>query len=873
VADDVKRLLLQIDCATELLRRNLADGDAHLARFESDTKRRMTSIDRSFSGLGRGIDTAVGKFNVMRGALAAIGVAFSIQAIAGFIRSSFELGSALAETAQQLGVSTRALQVYRYVGSQVGIQQEIMDRSLGKLNKTLGEAALGAERPRRALERFGFSLEEIRRGLTVEQVIPRLADGLSRITSSSQRAAVETLLFGRAGQALDTMLAGGSGQINELAAAAESLGIILSDEQIRRLDAAHDKYEKLKTVLSARIAGAVADNAASILDLADALTTLVTTLADATSSWRSFWLGVEANRLERQLAQNNADLGYVTSNAEGLNILRENVVITRQISANRQEQLQIAHRNDPAWRAAHPPPPPRRAPPHRTATPDLTDLEASGSASTTRTPEQAFADFERALAALGIHRNRGRSGHRSFADQADIFAHSPPGDAARPGTSDHERWQALDLPADVDWTKVLEAARVAGITGVRRLVHGTNRHSHVSWSGHGAPGQGGESGGEIEAVRDEAQFASDLRRGHIAALTAARDLSTNYAERADLSKQILDVQRDQEMAELALSVQTGERTKAQAGQLATEYDIADKLNRQAIDLEAQQRQRDAAEQLQTQRAEIARGLLEGEAALATTQAERRRIELLILDQTYAEQRGQLQRIIRDSRDADEVHRATERLASLDAQHDQQRAGTIRDTRGPLEEWQAAVPRTAAEMNQALQNVAAEGLTSLNQGLVDAIMGTKSLGQVFKEVANQIIADLLRIAIQKMILAGLNAVMGGIGGGGGMGNADVTSILNGIPGRAVGGPVSAKRPYIVGERGPEVFQPNVPGTIIPNHALGGAGVSIQITQHIDARGADRDGLNRLAVEMEAQRRALPATIVGVVRDAVGRRIIR
>lgn len=47
---------------------------------------------------------------------------------------------------------------------------------------------------------------------------------------------------------------------------------------------------------------------------------------------------------------------------------------------------------------------------------------------------------------------------------------------------------------------------------------------------------------------------------------------------------------------------------------------------------------------------------------------------------------------------------------------------------------------------------------------------------------------------------------------------ISFILPGIGGRAEGGPVYAGTPYIVGERGPEVFMPRQSGTIIPNHAL-------------------------------------------------------
>lgn len=44
----------------------------------------------------------------------------------------------------------------------------------------------------------------------------------------------------------------------------------------------------------------------------------------------------------------------------------------------------------------------------------------------------------------------------------------------------------------------------------------------------------------------------------------------------------------------------------------------------------------------------------------------------------------------------------------------------------------------------------------------------------------------------------------------------------VPGRALGGPVLPNQPYIVGEKGPEVFLPNAAGNIIPNNKLGSSG---------------------------------------------------
>jgi hypothetical protein len=50
-------------------------------------------------------------------------------------------------------------------------------------------------------------------------------------------------------------------------------------------------------------------------------------------------------------------------------------------------------------------------------------------------------------------------------------------------------------------------------------------------------------------------------------------------------------------------------------------------------------------------------------------------------------------------------------------------------------------------------------------------------------------------------------------------------LMGLSGRANGGSVMAGTPYIVGERGQEMFVPNSNGKIIPNHELSQGGMNI------------------------------------------------
>jgi hypothetical protein len=94
-------------------------------------------------------------------------------------------------------------------------------------------------------------------------------------------------------------------------------------------------------------------------------------------------------------------------------------------------------------------------------------------------------------------------------------------------------------------------------------------------------------------------------------------------------------------------------------------------------------------------------------------------------------------------------------------------------------------------------------------------------------------DLKRVALSAMTeiaQASLRGLFSGSGGGGGVGSSLINGLsglvgsLLGSPGRATGGPVSAGRSYVVGERGPELFVPSSGGRI---EKMGGGGRDVRV----------------------------------------------
>ena len=117
--------------------------------------------------------------------------------------------------------------------------------------------------------------------------------------------------------------------------------------------------------------------------------------------------------------------------------------------------------------------------------------------------------------------------------------------------------------------------------------------------------------------------------------------------------------------------------------------------------------------------------------------------------------------------------------------------------------------------QAFQDVAT-GAKSTQEALADAF---ESIGKAFVSMAAEIIAKQMTLIILQTIF---NALSGG-GSALGTANKNLTgtgALKTPIPGfavggRANGGPVSSNQPYIVGERGPELFVPGVSGSVVSN----------------------------------------------------------
>jgi hypothetical protein len=827
--DDTKKLLLEIDASVELLRRNLSKAEGHLNDFTRRADRQIGTFEKRFAesgrgiaGVGRTLDTMRGKMDSfgasLKGAVAGYFAAVGIDTLTRLVKSGLEYASSLGEQAQQLGVTTRALQEYRYAATQTGVSQEEMDNALSMGTKRLGEAAAGAKPTAEAYKKLGVEIRDAGGNVrNFGDLIPEIAEGISKLPSEAEQAAAATKIFGKSAQSLMPFLKEGKSGIDELRNAAQRLGIVLSEEQIRKADEAADKLGQLKTVMEANIAVVVADNADSILELATALAELVASIGDAIKWYR---------QLREEFA---IKFQYgIASNSLVTPQLRAQFLASANNRSNALESQKIRDR--------------------------FSDLDVSG-----------------VVSAKGKSRNllklNGKSNAVGDTDLFNFFG----GNRFR---------QPLSVGSGKGLPNLADPQVQASLRATAQMADLLNKPTK-------------------EAVAKLNEWNVQIARMNADLALAQADLTGSLQQRADAEKQAIDADLQSDRLRIAADkdLTAAQRQK----QIAVQEEIASArkaLVDRKLEEELAEQSRDAEEEalrLKLDALDDEQRTLDVVARSTRDRAARLEIERRILAIQQEEERARLEAAIA----AGEIADAARARANLETRQAAERGDLEKQGAGPGAQYLDGLRKSASELNDDLDRIAADGLQSLNDGLADAIVNGQSLGKMFNRIADQIIADLLRIAIQQAIIRPLaeglfgGGSVGGSGGGlfGGLLSAGSAAASSGKSGgglfgslfgaigsifkpkgaRAMGGPVSAGQAYLVGERRPELFVPNVDGKILPDANVGGGGSSPSqlINFTINAPGATAETVAMIRREIASAAPQIAAAAKSATMRDLGR----
>lgn len=189
----------------------------------------ISSKDSTASGLAAVRKRLVGFGGWMKGIgekIAALGAAGSASLL-GLAKVAAAAGDHMDKMSIRTGVSVESLSSLGFAAERGGAHLEAVETSLRKMSRVIDEASQGGGAATDALKRLGLTLADLD-GLSPDQQMAKIADGLLGIENPAQKASLAMDIFGKSGTKLLPMLAGGAKGLQEAAERAAKLGLVMT---------------------------------------------------------------------------------------------------------------------------------------------------------------------------------------------------------------------------------------------------------------------------------------------------------------------------------------------------------------------------------------------------------------------------------------------------------------------------------------------------------------------------------------------------------------------------------------------------------------------------------------------------------------------
>lgn len=207
--------------------------------------------------VNRGVTGAVGQLRAAGRALGVVGAALSsalaIRRVATFVHEMVELGGALDDAAQRVGMSAEALSRWRYVAERSGIAAQQLQQAMQAMQQRAADAAHGAGAGAAAFRQLHVQLRDGAGQMRANDVIfEETIAALAGIESSSERAAAASRIFGtRAGAAIAALAAQGGPALEELQRRFDEISGGSMGELAAQAAAAGDAFDDWDLVMTA----------------------------------------------------------------------------------------------------------------------------------------------------------------------------------------------------------------------------------------------------------------------------------------------------------------------------------------------------------------------------------------------------------------------------------------------------------------------------------------------------------------------------------------------------------------------------------------------------------------------------------------------
>ena len=287
-------LTVNVNAETAGFRKNMNKAAANVKSNSAKMNRALGKTERALHKVRRAAARSAKGFFSLKGA---IGLALGGAGLGLLIKKSIDAGDSIAKTSKAIGISTDALQEYRFAADIAGVATETFDKSIGKFTKNLGELGKTSSELELTLSDLAPALlADLRAAETTEVGLQKVFVALAGIDNAARRATVAQAAFGRSGLGMVNMAADAEALRQQF----RDLGLVIEHDLILQSEKTKDAFTVLGHVIRSNVTRAVLQNAGALEDLAKAFADAVPHIVEATAEFMAF-LGV-IDRTDKMLA-------------------------------------------------------------------------------------------------------------------------------------------------------------------------------------------------------------------------------------------------------------------------------------------------------------------------------------------------------------------------------------------------------------------------------------------------------------------------------------------------------------------------------------------------------------------------------------------
>jgi len=212
----------------------------------------------------------------------AFGFAAATTAVGLFTYRTAMAADEIGDVAARLNVSTNALQAWTYGFEQADVAPEALNSSLDTLNKNLGLAKIGMGKALPLFRGLGLDPKKFK---TLDDLLPALADRLSRISDPVKRSAIATKLLGDAGSQMALKLAEGPKALRDMEEAARAVGAVIDPGVVENAGKFDMVWKSLRATFKGVAGNVMGELYPSIIDLTKALQRFLLDHRDEIKEW------------------------------------------------------------------------------------------------------------------------------------------------------------------------------------------------------------------------------------------------------------------------------------------------------------------------------------------------------------------------------------------------------------------------------------------------------------------------------------------------------------------------------------------------------------------------------------------------------------